>query len=70
LSDQRQPLFGKKPRPVQDLMSDPNALLMIGRTQGAIIMLSHWLGMREDDESKKMGQKMEEITSWFFEGRK
>jgi hypothetical protein len=63
-------LFGKKPRPVQELYNDPAFAYQVGRLQGAMIMAAHWLAMREDPESKQMGEKLNEVSSWFFEERK
>lgn len=65
-------LFARKPRPVQDLFQDPAFSYQVGRMQGAMIMAAHWLSMREDPDSKKMGEKLNEVCGWFFveEGKK
>ena len=69
--------FSAKARPMEDLLRDAAFPYQVGRLVGASIMVGYWLSLRDDEEAKKMGMKLEEVVGWFLitdvikqEGRK
>ena len=59
-----------KPRPIEQVLQDAALPYQLGRMVGAMIMVSHMLSQREEEELKSLAKKMDEVLSWFFESPK
>lgn len=58
----------RKFRALNELLSDPNFPIRVGRLIGASEMVSHYLLLKENDpEAKEMGKRLQDINDWFFE---
>jgi hypothetical protein len=55
-----------KPRPIEEILQDAALPYQLGRLQGATIMVSHMLSLREEEELKSLGAKLNEVAAWFF----
>jgi hypothetical protein len=64
--EQRSSWLGKKPRPMEELLRDSAFPYQVGKLVGAASMTAYWMTLREDDESKKMGEKLNEMVGWFY----
>lgn len=54
-------------RPLDDLIRDPDFPIRVGRLIGAAEMTAHLAQLKEDAETKAMGEKLAVINDWFFE---
>lgn len=59
----------RKARTTEDLMNDKGFPYHIGQLMGAATMAAHWMQLQEDPTTKEMGEKLEEVVNWFFEGK-
>ena len=59
--------FRRKPRPVKELLADPELLFYVGHLTGASEMIAHWLRLRENEEERQMGNRLYAASSWFFD---
>jgi hypothetical protein len=64
--EQRSSWLGKKPRPMEELLRDSAFPYQVGKLVGAASMAAYWMTLSEDDESKKMGEKLNEMVGWFY----
>jgi hypothetical protein len=51
---------------MEELLRDGAFPYQVGRLTGAATMVAYWLSLRDDEECKKMGEKLNEVVSWFF----
>ena len=56
----------RKARPLDELMQDQSLAYHIGQLQGAVEMVAWQLSLEEDERMKKLGEKLAEVSGWFF----
>jgi hypothetical protein len=67
---ERQPLFRRKQRPMEDLLRDNALLFQIGRVVGAAQLAAVTMSQSGDENLKMQGAKLDEMVQWFFEDAK
>lgn len=60
----------RRARTMDELIEDKDFLYHIGQLTGAAEMVSHWMMMQEDQETKDMGHKLQEVVNWFFQRKR
>lgn len=56
----------RKPRPVEEIQTDPDFAFYVGRLVGASEMASWWLQMQQQGESQEMGKRLGMVVGWFL----
>jgi len=59
-------VFSRRPRPIDEMMRDPNFPYVVGRLMGAAEMSAHWMSAQEDPQTQEMGRKLADVVGWFF----
>jgi hypothetical protein len=56
----------RKARPLEELLQDQGIAYHIGQLIGAVEMAAWQLSQTEDAKMKSMGEKLAEVSGWFF----
>jgi hypothetical protein len=56
----------RKPRSMQEMLTDPHFTYQVGRLVGAAEMAAHHMQMHGDEETKSAGVALKTVVDWFF----